>query len=32
MEVANLMEGTWSCYKSGHFNEGRMVMLHISPV
>ena len=26
------MEGAWSCYRSGHFNEGRMVMLHKSPV
>ena len=25
--VANLMEGEWSCYRSGHFNGGRMVML-----
>ena len=32
MEVASLMEGAWSCYRSGHFNEGRMVMLHKSPV
>ena len=22
-----LMEGQWSCYREGHFNEGRMVML-----
>ena len=21
------MEGEWSCYRSGHFNEGRMDML-----
>ena len=21
------MEGEWSCYRSGHFNGGRMVML-----
>ena len=21
------MEGEWSCYRSGHFNEGRMVSL-----
>ena len=21
------MEGEWSCYRSGHFYEGRMVML-----
>ena len=21
------MEREWSCYRSGHFNEGRMVML-----
>ena len=26
------MEGEWSCYRSGHFNEGRMVMLQKSPV
>ena len=26
-EVANLMEGEWSCYRGGHFNGGRMVML-----
>ena len=26
------MEGAWSCYRSGHFNEGRMVMLQKSPV
>ena len=24
--------GEWSCYRSGHFNEGRMVMLEKSPV
>ena len=23
----SLMEGEWSCYRSGHFNAGRMVML-----
>ena len=32
MEVASLMEGSWSCYTSGHFNEGRMVMLQRWPV
>ena len=26
-EVANLMEGEWSRYRSGHFNGGKMVML-----
>ena len=26
------MEEEWSCYRSGHFNEGRMVMLQKSPV
>ena len=26
-EVASLMEGEWSCYRSGHFNGGRMVIL-----
>ena len=26
-EVAILMEGEWSCYRSGHFSGGRMVML-----
>ena len=26
-EVAILMEGEWSCYRSGHFIGGRMVML-----
>ena len=26
-EVARLMEGEWSCYRGGHFNGGRMVML-----
>ena len=24
------MDGAWSCYRSGHFNEGRMVILHKS--
>ena len=28
-EVAILMEGEWSCYRSGHFNGGRMVMLRM---
>ena len=27
MEVVSLMEGEWSCYRSNHFNGGRMVML-----
>ena len=43
-EVASLKEGEWSlqrwsvngesrsCYRSGHFNEGRMVILHKSKV
>ena len=26
-EVVTLMEGEWSCYRSGLFNRGRMVML-----
>ena len=26
-DVACLMEGEWSCYRGGHFNGGRMVML-----
>ena len=26
-EVVTLMEREWSCYRSGHFNGGRMVML-----
>ena len=26
-EVASLKEGEWSCYRSGQFNGGRMVML-----
>ena len=26
------MEGEWSCYRSGHFNGGRMVMLWRWPV
>ena len=28
MEVASLIEGVWSCYRSGHLNEGSMVILH----
>ena len=24
------MDGAWSCYRSGHFNEGRMVISHKS--
>ena len=31
-EIASLMEGEWSCYRSGHFNEGRTVMLLKSPL
>ena len=31
-EVVSLMEGEWSCYRSGHFYEGRMFMLQKSPV
>ena len=27
LEVVNLMEGEWSCYRGGQFNGGRMVML-----
>ena len=30
--VVTLMEGEWSCYRSGHFNGGRMVMLWRWPV
>ena len=26
-EVVTLMEEEWSCYRGGHFNGGRMVML-----
>ena len=26
-EVVTLMVGEWSCYRSGHFNGGGMVML-----
>ena len=26
-EVVTLMEAEWSCYRGGHFNGGRMVML-----
>ena len=26
-EVVSLMEGQWSCYREGHFNRGRMVIL-----
>ena len=32
MAGVSLMDGEWSCYRSGHFNEGRMVMLQKSPV
>ena len=28
--MASLMEGEWSCYRGGQFNEGRMVMLQRS--
>ena len=28
----SLMEGEWSCYRGGHFNGGRMVMLQRWPV
>ena len=31
-EVVTLMEGEWSCYRSGHVNGGRMVMLWRWPV
>ena len=31
-KVANLMEGEWSCYRGGQFNEWRMVMLRRWPV
>ena len=24
-----LMEGAWSCYRGGHFNGGKMVMLQM---
>ena len=26
--MVSLMEGEWSCYRSGHFNRVRMDMLH----
>ena len=26
-EVVSLMEAEWSCYRSGQFNGGRMVIL-----
>ena len=26
-EVASLKKREWSCYRGGHFNGGRMVML-----
>ena len=32
MEVASLIEGVWSCYRSGDLNEGSMVILHKSKV
>ena len=31
-EVASLKEGEWSCYRSGQFNTGKMVMLQRWPV
>ena len=30
--VVTLIEGEWSCYRSGHFHGGRMVMLWRWPV
>ena len=32
MEVESLIERKWSCYGSGQFNEGRMVMLQVCVV
>ena len=29
--VVSLMEGEWSCYRSGKFNGGRMVLLQRQP-
>ena len=29
-EVVTLMEEEWSCYRGGHFNGGRMVMLQFN--
>ena len=31
-EVANLMEGEWSCYGGSQFNGGRINMLQMWPV
>ena len=31
-EVVTLMEGQWSCYGGGQFEEGRMVLLQRQPV
>ena len=31
-EVVSLKEGEWSCYRGGHFNGGRLVMLWRGPV
>ena len=31
MEVASLIEGACSCYRGGHFNERRMIMLTCWP-
>ena len=30
IEVANLKEGEWSCYRGGQFKGERMVMLHFN--
>ena len=27
LRSVSLMEGEWSCYRNGHFNGGRKVML-----
>ena len=29
-EVSSLMEREWSCYRGGHLNIGRMIMLQVS--
>ena len=31
-EVVTLIQGEWSCYRSDHFNDGRMVILRRWPV
>ena len=31
-KVVSIMEGEWSCHRSGHFKGGRMDMLQKSPV